>query len=183
MNTQICRTCKKEKLLDKFYKNALYPNGYLNQCKDCVREYDKKRALKHPGPINTGVKICSFCKKTKSVSEFTKRLRAKDGLRNRCKECDHQEEKKYRIKNPNQSKFCKIKNKYGLSKQQYYDILNRQNHTCAICNSKIRLHVDHCHQTNKVRGILCYLCNVGLGSFRDNLQFLENAIKYLKDNN
>ena len=63
-----------------------------------------------------------------------------------------------------------------------------QNGICAICSGKQvqsknrSLAVDHCHKTNKVRGLLCIECNVGIGKFQDNLQLLISAIKYLKAN-
>jgi len=59
----------------------------------------------------------------------------------------------------------------------------RQKDRCAICGVHFLLtkpHLDHCHDTGKTRGALCRLCNHGLGCFRDNIQFLENAISYLQ---
>lgn len=53
--------------------------------------------------------------------------------------------------------------------------------SCMICGKAEKLVVDHDHETGKVRGLLCNHCNRGLGHFRDNTQFLEDAIKYLKD--
>lgn len=60
---------------------------------------------------------------------------------------------------------------------------------CDICGNTISTkikkgyHIDHNHVTGKVRGILCAHCNQGLGHFRDNILFLENAINYLKGEN
>ena len=56
---------------------------------------------------------------------------------------------------------------------------------CAICEEELdkdtkHVHVDHCHETNIVRGLLCAHCNKGLGFFRDNIEVLEKAITYLK---
>lgn len=48
---------------------------------------------------------------------------------------------------------------------------------------KRRLFVDHCHKTNKIRGLLCINCNNGLGAFKDNVFSLNRAIQYLKENN
>ncbi len=64
-----------------------------------------------------------------------------------------------------------------------------QDGKCAICGTAEpggrgkRLHVDHCHETGLVRGLLCYACNTGLGLFRHNSQSLEQAQAYLKRNN
>lgn len=78
--------------------------------------------------------------------------------------------------------------KYRIRIKDYNEMFDIQNGCCLICNthqSKLKksLTVDHCHKTGKVRGLLCGLCNTGLGSFRDDIVFLENAIKYLKDKN
>lgn len=56
---------------------------------------------------------------------------------------------------------------------------------CAICEEILpqdtkQIHVDHCHKTNITRGLLCSYCNKGLGFFKDDIQVLEKAIKYLK---
>jgi hypothetical protein len=74
---------------------------------------------------------------------------------------------------------------YGISLEQYDAMLLGQGGVCAICGEKEkdkfrkRMSVDHDHATGKVRGILCSHCNHGLGNFRDNILFLQNAITYL----
>lgn len=75
------------------------------------------------------------------------------------------------------------KRKYGVPHAEAKEMLARQNNRCAICGEILnKPYLDHCHQTNKLRGFLCTQCNVGLGSFRDNTTFLLNAIKYLEKN-
>lgn len=80
---------------------------------------------------------------------------------------------------------------YGLSVEEYKDMYILQDGKCAICgntgytmnklNHIVSLNVDHCHTSNKVRGLLCHDCNRGLGLFKDNLQYLQNAINYLEE--
>ena len=78
---------------------------------------------------------------------------------------------------------------YGITPEIFEELKVKQNNSCAICNtnklSKNRdeLDIDHCHTTNKVRGLLCNSCNRGLGYFKDNPEALLNAIKYLKEFN
>ena len=73
--------------------------------------------------------------------------------------------------------------KFGINYDQYNRILEDQNNVCAICNNLDRngrsLAVDHCHTTNKVRGLLCTDCNTALGLFKDNKDLLSSAIMYL----
>jgi Recombination endonuclease VII len=71
---------------------------------------------------------------------------------------------------------------YGISEEEYAALLARQNGVCAICKKKdrIRLCVDHCHDTRTVRGLLCTKCNIGLGHFDDDIERLRAAIAYLQ---
>ena len=73
--------------------------------------------------------------------------------------------------------------KYGITKDQYFAMVKAQNNVCKICGGVNAdgksLCVDHCHTTNKIRGLLCKSCNSGLGHFRDNTEFLDKAKQYL----
>lgn len=76
----------------------------------------------------------------------------------------------------------RIERKYGLTQEEYTSRLEQQGHSCAICGKQFsgdRPHVDHDHDTGQVRGILCGSCNVGLGYFYDNAEFLLSAVAYL----
>lgn len=79
--------------------------------------------------------------------------------------------------------------RYGISLEQYDNMLLKQNGVCAICkqyetmkNKKgtiCNLSVDHDHETGLVRGLLCRNCNVGLGNFSDDIRVMRVAIAYL----
>jgi hypothetical protein len=105
----------------------------------------------------------------------------------------------YRVKNKKtidvkrklpQSKIIKrdgeLKKAYGITFNQYMEMLACQNNKCAICGVSFeklknkQVHIDHDHKTNRVRQILCNGCNVGLGHFKDDVEKLESAIRYLK---
>lgn len=86
----------------------------------------------------------------------------------------------------------KYNRKYADTKwlEKFGELQEKQNGVCAICkqsvsgmiNSKSKLAVDHDHKTGKIRGLLCGSCNIGLGHFKDNIEYLTNAIVYLKEN-
>ena len=88
---------------------------------------------------------------------------------------------------------ARYKSKYGISLNDYNDLLIKQNGVCAICfcpetgkgvhKGVKTLAVDHCHGTGKVRGLLCNNCNCLLGYAKDNLKVLAKAIQYIKENN
>lgn len=75
---------------------------------------------------------------------------------------------------------------YGLTPEQYAEMLEEQGGVCAICGTDEwpgkgnRPHVDHDHSTGRVRGILCSHCNHGLGKFRDDPERLRAAAEYLE---
>lgn len=75
------------------------------------------------------------------------------------------------------------KRTHGISLEIYNDMLEVQGGTCAICNLPCKtgksLAVDHSHDTGAIRGLLCINCNTGLGHFKDNLDLLSRAMKYL----
>jgi hypothetical protein len=87
-------------------------------------------------------------------------------------------------------KSARMKKVYGLPRDQYDQMLAEQGGRCAICGAEPdptsparlahALHVDHDHATNKIRGLLCYQCNLALGNFRDNETFLLAAVEYLR---
>lgn len=72
-------------------------------------------------------------------------------------------------------------NRYKLTQEDYDNLVKMQNESCAICRNRFekRPHIDHCHETLKVRGLLCEKCNRGLGHFDDNTDKLSRAIRYV----
>lgn len=74
--------------------------------------------------------------------------------------------------------------KYGLTPLQVEKMIRKQKGKCAICKQPPTgrwktLHVDHDHETGKVRGMLCYRCNLALGQFKDSLDLVKSAAAYL----
>ena len=79
-----------------------------------------------------------------------------------------------------------IKNTYNLSYEQFNDMHKNQNGLCKICGQPPRgkksLHIDHCHESGKVRGLLCVTCNWFMGKVDDNIVTMTNLIEYIKEN-
>ena len=78
-----------------------------------------------------------------------------------------------------------LQRKFGVTPEWFDEKLASQNGACAICRSETpsgqgAFHVDHCHASNKVRGLLCTRCNTGLGMFRDDTDTLLAAVYYLE---
>ena len=97
--------------------------------------------------------------------------------------------REWRAANPERRQDQRMR-KYGITDAEYQRMFDGQSGKCAICRSdstghrgQSRLHVDHCHTTGVVRGLLCLSCNHGIGKFRDSIERLERAIEYLRKSN
>jgi hypothetical protein len=122
-------------------------------------------------------KQCTKCKEEKPRSEFFKRSDRPLGIESICKTCRT-------IRTPE-----KIKNerrrRYGLTDDAFLCLLSGTNGKCSICFKEFESEcsapfVDHCHESGRVRGLLCRNCNIALGLFRDDVQILSKALGYLE---
>ena len=155
-----CTKCGKEYCapLEKwFYKSTREKDGFQYTCKNCVRG-----------------NRCS----DKSRQHIQKYNKSKSG---RLAAKKYRNTKKGRLAN----KISQLKTKYGLSLLRFNMLFHKQEGCCAICGKhqselKVNLSVDHDHQTGKVRGLLCFNCNTGMGNLGDNTELLLKAVAYLK---
>jgi hypothetical protein len=119
--------------------------------------------------------------------EKHRRWNKKSYLKNREKNREKNKERSHSFYINNKDKFWgyNLKSSYNLSVEKYNQLFVNQNGLCAICKAPVvigkKLVVDHCHKTGKIRGLLCYNCNNGIGNFRDNVNILSSAIKYLTE--
>jgi hypothetical protein len=155
-------------------------HGGTKSCGCLKRESQLKSAKKYRIDWDAPERICCKCKTLKNVEEFSK------GMGGRmCKECDRKNAQSYR--NSGRQRQKEIPRKYGISFEQFLQLVEEQQNKCKICSKELEtgvngLVVDHCHEVNKVRGILCRDCNLGLGFFKDDVIRLLKAIDYLKNN-
>jgi hypothetical protein len=139
----------------------------------------------------TDQKRCPKCGETKHLTEFSKNRRHPDGLQTYCRVCNRAHVTAWQKANPEKtaaiSRRTKRKQKYGISDDDYYRMLDEQWHCCKICGTPHReeahgvLVVDHCHNTGKVRGLLCVTCNTGIGQLKDSLELVLKAADYLRE--
>ncbi len=118
----------------------------------------------------------------------------------KCKPCNAEASRLFRKNNPEAAKRYDakrrdtkkrfwIEDRYGLTTEQFEALKTAQHNVCAICGTNRELgrgkelHVDHNHETGEVRGLLCNFCNRGLGLFRDSVDLLKSAERYLNENN
>lgn len=158
--TKVCRRCKTEKATSAFHKAKKAADGLQGFCKTCAKTaYDQWRE-DNRDKVNERMRNVR--------AEWTEERRAHSRVWQR----DYNREK---------NRF----RKYGLTKEDYLRMVDEQNGMCAICQKPYdwetsALHIDHCHVTGRVRGLLCHSCNKGLGHFYDDVANLARAVDYLK---
>ena len=151
---------------------------------------------------------CTKCKKVKDSSLFHSYSKKKNGFTSQCKECRNKNRKEQYLKDPELSKekvkqyrnylkttnpeklffsnrATKLKSAYNLTLDEYNIKLKQQDYKCGVCGkeheevNKKRLVVDHCHETNVVRSLLCNNCNTALGLLKENIETIEALKNYL----
>lgn len=133
------------------------------------------------------VKICCYCRAELPTTEFHRNRNLSDGLAGRCKPCNNDYKKRWRKKNPELNKLTKgtwkpIRRfrKYGITPCDFTRMRIERGDRCDVCGTVYpKLAIDHDHETGRVRGLLCLNCNTGLGQFRDSVELLNAAIRYL----
>lgn len=161
----------------------------------------KVAPISEPDP-NEVERKCGRCRAIKPIGGFNRNRRALRGYQRICRKCQdehintfderHPGRRLQSIKDWNEhtGKERRLFYDYGLTRELYEEMLANQGGVCAICGcpersitkkgGKVRaLAVDHDHATGEVRGLLCGMCNNGLGNFKDNPALLESAIQYL----
>lgn len=147
-------------------------------------------------------KKCNDCDIVKPTTEFSRVGPKKDRFNSYCKPCAsirsakwYRENRNRAIamslaardeRNPELKRATLLLRKYGLTIERYNEMLEEQDGGCAICQTKIaakdrdHMFVDHCHATGVVRGLLCRVCNMVLGMFKDNPDRFDSAAAYLR---
>ena|SRR6218665_46979 len=176
----ICSKCDIDKDL-RYFELRKDTSQYRTQCRSCSKGYKNLiRDINHLSDtlLERGLKKCSKCSEVKEVREYNKDKHTRTGYTSLCKLCIKEKSKKDKFLN----KKSRLKNLYNTTPEVVNLMLGEQNGSCAICKEDIteKNHIDHCHTTGKLRGILCRNCNIGLGHFKDNIDYLGSAINYLR---
>ena len=144
-------------------------------------------------------KQCSKCREEKSLSAFGRSPRYRDGHRGQCIKCRATYNTAYgvawRKANPayyktstevTRRRRIELRLRFRLTEADWQGMLDAQQDRCAICHTDkpkgrwSTFHVDHCHNTGRVRGLLCQHCNTTLGRVRDDVTVLRAMIAYIE---
>jgi len=125
--------------------------------------------------MTNDTKNCNGCKTDLALTAFNKQHTSKDGHRSICKSCLAVKARPYLLQK-----------RFGITQERYEEMLKEQGLGCALCSSKNPggrwsvFAVDHCHDTGRVRGLLCYGCNLALGILGDTEAGLSKALDYVR---
>ncbi|WP_079168999.1 endonuclease VII domain-containing protein [Streptomyces sp. CC77] len=172
-----CSRCGDSKPRADFAKNRSSRDGLQSYCRPCWADYHQQRQLargmniRPRVPVPPGHKFCRPCGMIKPHSEWNRNRSASDGLSTACKEC---------LKAKGRAGH--LRRQYGITEAELGAMIEAQAGVCAICQSGPPEHVDHCHKTGRVRGVLCFNCNSAIGKLRDDPAIVRRAATYLEGN-
>ncbi|MFD3780209.1 endonuclease VII domain-containing protein [Streptomyces sp. NPDC058612] len=153
------------------------PDGLQAYCRTCSAEYYKQRqeakgrTVRAKVPVPSGHKRCPRCEEIKPHAEWEQNKTTSDGWSSYCRSCRTQ---------LNRASY--FKRKYGITETQREEMIAAQGGVCVICRQASAEHVDHDHQTGRVRGVLCFSCNAALGQFKDRPDVIRRAAAYVEGN-
>lgn len=130
------------------------------------------------------MKKCWACGETKPLDDFGANRSKSDGRSTECRSCVRRLSAERYRRNPEKYRADELRRRYGITPDEYDDILADQGGACACCGASDAghhgtFHVDHEHSTGKVRGLLCSNCNTGIGKLGDDLPGVLRAVNYL----
>ncbi|MFF9062105.1 endonuclease VII domain-containing protein [Streptomyces sp. NPDC014882] len=177
LNGKRCAWCGEIRPRAAFATKRSNLDGLQHRCRDCAAESDRRRQEamgRTPPPrqgIREGHKHCQACGELKPHSEWHKKESAPDGLASRCRSCRAVDNRRGHLMR-----------KYGLTPAELDALIAEQHGVCCICLAAPAEHVDHCHKTGRVRGVLCFSCNAALGQFKDRPDAIRRAAAYVEGN-
>lgn len=194
-----CPKCDIVKSAEQFYQSRNRPDGLSSYCRQCQLADAKDRYTPNPRwRAPEGHKFCPSCQTIKPLDEFGANRSQHDGKQSRCKPCcvasvtasRHKDptahrvsSRRWREKNLDRHADNNAKRNYGVEHGTYARMFAEQEGKCAICSApppaNRRFHIDHCHDTGVVRGLLCTCCNTGIGQLKHKKTLLLSAIRYL----
>lgn len=170
-----CSRCKEQKPRAAFAKNKSMRDGLQAYCRECAAAYHQQRQVAKGRNIRPrvvvpeGHKYCRTCGAIKPHSEWTRNSSASDGLATLCKSCKA-------VK----GRAGHLKHHYGLTEAERDQMVASRMGLCIICLKATAAHVDHCHKTGRVRGVLCFNCNSAIGKLGDDPDAVRRAAAYLE---
>lgn len=171
-----------------FYANDKLHRGHISICASChtQRTVESRRMKNSAEPKIDGRKNRPKMSDEEKLASQRRRSR-KNYYKNieKSREYSRIQAKAYIAKFPERKRESRLREKYGLTLEKWEEMFESQGRKCAICRTDnpgaVGWNTDHCHDSGKVRFILCCHCNRGLGAFRDNPELMRRAAQMIED--
>lgn len=169
--TKACCHCKEIKVFSEFWKDSSRKDGLHHNCKKCGNRLSKTSYKKNRESYGN-----SYIPRANRTPEEQRELQRQRANTYR---------KRKKAENPNWKKLKEMAYKTSKAFEEVETWFNKQwmkqQAQCAICGSVFcgDDHIDHDHDTNQLRGLLCRLCNVGIGALKDSPEVCLKASEYL----
>jgi hypothetical protein len=177
--TKRCPSCDQDLSHSAFGRNKTLPDGLSFYCLSCNRErnrvwYRERRRsmgkeVRNHSWIPDGFRWCPTCEQPVAHEDFTRNSRTASGFGSQCKPCHRRA-----------SSSAYFYRAYKLTRAEIADLRLAQDDRCAICSEPGPQHLDHDHETGRVRQLLCQRCNQGLGLLQDDPDVLRAAARYVE---
>ena len=165
METKLCFGCVQYKSTSCFHKAKKEKGGFQYHCIDCSKQYHAKRYVEQKDKLK--VQLKKYKAENKEKIEVASLLWKKN---------NPDKVKQYQ-------RTSNLRKNFGLSMDEYEEMLAKQKNLCAICLDDLipgrTTHIDHNHNTGQVRGLLCMRCNLTIGLIKDHWLILDNAQDYV----
>jgi hypothetical protein len=178
VNSKRCPSCGEVKPATAFGRNQSLGDGLSFYCLECNRRRNQQwyrnsrlkrgKTVRDHSWIPEGFRWCPSCRQAVAHENFDRSSRTASGLSSWCKACKGIA-----------SRDAYFYRKYKLTRTQLAALREAQDDRCAICGDPGPQHLDHDHETGKIRRLLCQRCNQGLGLFRDDPYLLHVAALYV----
>jgi hypothetical protein len=178
---KVCGRCRRGLSLASFARDRNRRDGLQPHCRECVAQYSaahyrrqreaEGKSVREKTDVPAGHKLCRACGEIKPHADWHRNSSASDGLSTRCRTC-----------RAVQGRRGHLKRQYGITEAERDAIISSQGGVCCICLAASAVHVDHCHETGRVRGVLCFSCNAALGQFKDRPEAIRRAAAYVEGN-
>lgn len=172
-----CSRCKRVQIREAFASNRAMRDGLQAYCRECQAEHYKQkqeakgRMVRVKVPVPSGHKRCPRCGEIRPHSQWERNKTSSDGWASYCRDCRAQ-----------RNRASYFKRHYGITEDERDAMIEAQGGSCLLCRIAPAEHVDHDHQTGKVRGVLCFSCNAALGQFKDRPDVMRRAAAYVEGN-
>lgn len=178
MDTRKCHKCGETKPLADFPRNASQPLGHAYACKRCTWQASREWKARNKDKVLAQVARWN-------AKNPGKRLQIAKDWYHRNKERVAENQRRHKREFPDYKHDIYLKSLYGAPHGTYARLLAEQGEKCAICGAtepgrKLkRFHLDHCHDTGKIRGLLCGNCNTGIAHLQHSKEVFLSAMRYL----